>query len=133
MFISVRDEDKAGACDDRARAWCTSASRWSRPAAPPRRSARAGVPCERVNKVLEGSPHCVDLIKQGQIDMVINTTSGAQAIRDSYSIRRQTLMSGIAYFTTLAAASAAVGAIEAGRAARLAFQRAHAAGIPRDL
>ena len=75
--------------------------------------AAAGVACERVNKVLQGSPHSVDMIKQGRIDMVINTTSDAQAIRDSYSIRRQTLMSGIAYFTTMAAASAAVAAIEA--------------------
>jgi carbamoyl-phosphate synthase large subunit len=55
-------------------------------------------------------------MREGKIDMVINTTSDAQAIRDSYAIRRQTLMSGVAYFTTMAAADAAVSAIEASRA-----------------
>jgi carbamoyl-phosphate synthase large subunit len=75
-----------------------------------------GVVCDRVNKVVQGSPHCVDLIREGKIDMVINTTAGGQAIRDSYSIRRQTLMSGVSYFTTMAAADAAVSAIEASRA-----------------
>jgi carbamoyl-phosphate synthase large subunit len=77
--------------------------------------AAAGARCEQVNKVVQGSPHCVDMLRQGAIDMVINTTSDAGAIRDSYEIRRQTLMSGVPYFTTVAAASAAVGAIEARR------------------
>ena len=74
-----------------------------------------GARCDQVNKVQQGSPHCVDMLRQGAIDMVINTTSDAHAIRDSYDIRRQTLMSGVPYFTTVAAASAAVGAIEARR------------------
>jgi carbamoyl-phosphate synthase large subunit len=68
-----------------------------------------------VNKVAEGSPHSVDLLKDGQIALVVNTTSGEQAIKDSYSIRRQTVLSGIAYFTTMAAAAAAVAAIEDSR------------------
>jgi len=52
-------------------------------------------------------------VRDGAIDVVINTTSDAQAIRDSYSLRRQALVSGVAYFTTIAAALAAAMAIEA--------------------
>jgi carbamoyl-phosphate synthase large subunit len=68
-----------------------------------------------VSKVGEGSPNVVDLLKDGKIDMVVNTTSGETAIKDSYSIRRQTVLSGIAYFTTMAAAAAAIAALEDGQ------------------
>ncbi|HEX2678156.1 MAG TPA: hypothetical protein VHM19_15985, partial [Polyangiales bacterium] len=51
----------------------------------------------------------------GRIDMVINTTSGEKAIKDSYSIRRQTLLAGVSYYTTMAAAAAAAAAIEDAR------------------
>jgi carbamoyl-phosphate synthase large subunit len=112
VFISVRDEDKDGACALGARLVKLGFALIATDGTA-RVLAAAGVACERVNKVLQGSPHSVDMIKQGRIDMVINTTSDAQAIRDSYSIRRQTLMAGVAYFTTMAAASAAVAAIEA--------------------
>ncbi len=74
--------------------------------------ARNGVDAERVNKVYEGRPHCVDRLRNGDVVMVINTTEGAKAIRDSRSLRRQTLLSGVPYFTTIAAASAAVAAME---------------------
>jgi len=70
-----------------------------------------GVEVQMVNKVLEGRPHIVDSIKNGDISMVINTTHGAQAVADSFSIRRETLTHGITYFTTVAAARAAVDAI----------------------
>jgi carbamoyl-phosphate synthase large subunit len=70
-----------------------------------------GVPVQTVNKVLEGRPHIVDAIKNGEICMVINTTHGAQAVADSFSIRRNTLMHNIAYFTTAAGARAAVDGI----------------------
>ena len=76
---------------------------------------RAGIAAEVVSKVGEGSPHVVDLLKDGKIHMVVNTTSGEKAIKDSYSIRRQTVLSGIAYFTTMAAAVAAIAALEDGR------------------
>ena len=72
---------------------------------------KAGVEVERVNKVREGRPHCVDRMLDGDIHLVINTTQGAQAIRDSFSIRRTALMRGLPYFTTLSGARAAVGAI----------------------
>ena len=68
-----------------------------------------------VNKVAEGRPHIVDRLVNGEIDMVINTTIGAQSIRDSFSIRRTTLQQRIPYFTTVNGAMAAAHAIEAAR------------------
>ena len=70
-----------------------------------------GVPVRRINKVLEGRPDVVDVIKNGEIQLLINTTQGAQAVTDSFSIRRESLMHGIAYFTTVAGAKAAVDGI----------------------
>nr|WP_320116238.1 carbamoyl-phosphate synthase large subunit [uncultured Desulfuromonas sp.] len=72
-----------------------------------------GLPVERVNKVKEGRPHCVDAIKNGDIAMVFNTTFGMQSIADSYSIRRSALMYSVAYFTTVAGMDAAVDGIRA--------------------
>jgi len=66
-----------------------------------------------VNKVLEGQPHIVDRIKNGDVQLVINTTEGDQSLADSKSIRRTTLMMKIPYYTTLAGAEAAAGAIQA--------------------
>ena len=73
----------------------------------------AGLEIRPINKVLEGHPHCVDAIIDGEIRLIINTTEGAQAIADSYSIRRQALTDGVPYYTTIAGADAVVGAIEA--------------------
>ena len=70
-----------------------------------------GIPVQVVNKVVEGRPHVVDAIKNNEISMVINTTQGAQAVADSFSIRRNALMNNIAYFTTTAGARAAVDGI----------------------
>ena len=67
-----------------------------------------GLPVEMVNKVLEGSPHIVDALQAGSIDLVINTTEGAQSIQDSFSIRRSSLECQVPYFTTVAGAGAAV-------------------------
>jgi carbamoyl-phosphate synthase large subunit len=72
---------------------------------------RAGIEADRVNKVGEGRPHCVDRIRDGGVHLVINTTGGAGAIRDSFDIRRTALMRGLPYFTTLSGARAAAGAI----------------------
>ena len=77
--------------------------------------AGKGLEVKRVNKVLEGAPHCVDAITDGGVQLVINTTEGAQAIADSYSIRRSALVHNIPHYTTMAGAQAAVGAIEAMR------------------
>ncbi|MDD2334994.1 MAG: carbamoyl-phosphate synthase large subunit [Geobacteraceae bacterium] len=70
-----------------------------------------GIPVRVVNKVVEGRPHIVDAIKNNEICMVINTTQGAQAVADSFSIRRNTLVNNIAYFTTTSGAKAAVDGI----------------------
>ena len=72
-----------------------------------------GLSVERINKVLEGRPHCVDAMISGDVQLVINTTDGAQSLKDSYSIRRTALTRQICHYTTLAGASAAVDAIEA--------------------
>ncbi|HTJ41404.1 MAG TPA: carbamoyl-phosphate synthase large subunit [Kofleriaceae bacterium] len=64
-----------------------------------------------LNKVLEGRPHCVDAMDSGEIQFVINTTEGSQAIVDSQSLRRAALLNGIAYFTTIRGARAALEAI----------------------
>ena len=78
-----------------------------------------GIPVKVVNKVVEGRPHIVDSIKNNEICMVINTTQGAQAVADSFSIRRNALVNNIAYFTTTAGARAAVDGIIAMRQAEL--------------
>jgi carbamoyl-phosphate synthase large subunit len=75
--------------------------------------ARKNIKAERVNKVLEGGPHIVDRIVNGEIALVINTTAGKKAIADSYSIRRESLMRGVAHFTTMEAARMVVAALEA--------------------
>jgi carbamoyl-phosphate synthase large subunit len=72
-----------------------------------------------LNKVLEGRPHCVDAMTNGQIQLVVNTTEGSQAVKDSFSIRRSALQYNIPHYTTVAGARAAVEAIEAMRAGTL--------------
>jgi carbamoyl-phosphate synthase large subunit len=113
-FISVKDEDKPVACliarRLRALGYVVLATRGTAAA-----FARARIPCEVVNKVKEGAPHVVDAIRSGTIAVVVNTTIGAEEVRDSFSLRRQTLLASIPYFTTIAAALAAVDALEATR------------------
>jgi len=65
-----------------------------------------GIACERINKVLEGRPHIVDLIKNGEIAFIVNTTEGKQAIADSFSIRREALQQRVTYSTTVSGARA---------------------------
>jgi carbamoyl-phosphate synthase large subunit len=65
-----------------------------------------GIPCERINKVIEGRPHIVDLIKNREIMFIVNTTEGKQAIADSFSIRRQALQQRVTYSTTISGAKA---------------------------
>jgi len=71
-----------------------------------------GVACERINKVLEGRPHIVDLIKNGEIVYIVNTTEGKQAIADSFSIRREALQHRVTYSTTVAGARALVHSLD---------------------
>ncbi len=72
----------------------------------------AGVTCERVNKVREGQPHIVDMLKNDEIDLIVNTTEGKKAIADSYSIRRTALQHKVFYTTTMAGALATVEALK---------------------
>jgi carbamoyl-phosphate synthase large subunit len=67
----------------------------------------AGIDCRRVFKVAEGRPHVVDFIKNHEIDFIVNTTEGKQAIADSFSIRRNALHYKVSYTTTLSGAKAA--------------------------
>ncbi|UHQ21543.1 carbamoyl-phosphate synthase large subunit [Lysobacter sp. 5GHs7-4] len=71
-----------------------------------------GVACDVVNKVTEGRPHVVDLIKNGEIVYIINTTEGRQAISDSFSIRREALQARVTYSTTVSGARALVNSLD---------------------
>jgi carbamoyl-phosphate synthase large subunit len=75
------------------------------------RLSAAGVACERVNKVSEGRPNCVDRMLDGDVHLVVNTTAGTASIQDSFSLRRTALMRGLPYYTTMSAARAAADAI----------------------
>ena len=72
---------------------------------------REGFTVERVKKVLEGRPHIVDAMKNGDVQLVFNTTEGKQSLEDSFSLRRSALMMKIPYYTTAAGALAAAQAI----------------------
>ncbi len=72
-----------------------------------------GIETQRVNKVLEGRPHVVDLMKDGKVQLVFNTVDGASALTDSFTLRRTALMHKIAYYTTVAGAKASVEGIAA--------------------
>jgi carbamoyl-phosphate synthase large subunit len=78
-----------------------------------------GIPAQRINKVSEGRPHVVDAIKNGGVQLVFNTTEGAQALADSRSLRRAALLHRAPYYTTLAGALAAAQGIKAFRAGDL--------------
>ena len=110
-FVSVRDADKGGVvqiardlvnlgfevCSTRGTAEVLSI---------------AGVPSEVVNKVAEGRPHIVDMIKNDEITLIVNTTEGRQAISDSFTIRRAALQHKVTYATTLAGGRAMCKAIK---------------------
>jgi carbamoyl-phosphate synthase large subunit len=72
----------------------------------------AGIECKLVNKVYEGRPHIVDMIKNGDIALIINTTEGKKAIEDSYTIRASALQHKVSYTTTIAGANATVRALD---------------------
>jgi len=112
VFLSVKDKDKSGLLEV-----AKGLEQMGFSLVATRGTAdylkRQGITVETVNKVTEGRPHIVDQITDMQVDFVINTVYGAQSQKDSYSIRRTTLMKGIPYFTTLSAAKAAVRGIAA--------------------
>ncbi|RMG31537.1 MAG: carbamoyl-phosphate synthase large subunit [Gammaproteobacteria bacterium] len=101
IFISVRDADKPGAVD-LAREFVRRGFEIVATRGTARAIQAAGIPCAVVNKVIEGRPHIVDMIKNDQISYIVNTTEGRQAIADSYTIRRTALQHKVHVSTTLA-------------------------------
>jgi carbamoyl-phosphate synthase large subunit len=112
VFISVKDRDKEPAARLAQR---LAALNFDLLATDGTASdlSRRGLAVRRINKVLQGRPHCEDAIINGEVQLVINTTEGAQAIKDSFSIRRSALINNVPHYTTISGASAAVDAIEA--------------------
>ncbi len=112
VFISIKDADKAA-----ARKIATRLEDLGFEILATRGTAQyfseTGITVREVNKVLDGRPHCVDAITNGEVQLVINTTEGAQAISDSFSIRRSALTGNIPHYTTITAAAAAAAAIAA--------------------
>ncbi|HEX4295977.1 MAG TPA: carbamoyl-phosphate synthase large subunit [Rhizomicrobium sp.] len=118
VFISLKDSDKDGAIAS-ARALVEMGFRIVATRGTARALEEAGLPVTRINKVLEGRPHVVDALKNGEVQLVFNTTEGAQALADSASIRRTAVTAKVPYYTTLASAVAATQAIAALRAGSL--------------
>jgi carbamoyl-phosphate synthase large subunit len=116
-FVSVKDADKPQAVDVARRLVALGFEVLSTRGTAAYLAER-GVKATVVHKVNEARPSIVDRIIDGDVHLVVNTTAGKKEIADSYSIRRETLMKQIPYVTTLTAAKAAVGAIEAARAGR---------------
>lgn len=104
-IITVRDADKAKAVDV-AKAMIEQGFEIYATAGTELALSEAGVPCTRVNKVLEGRPHIVDMIKNGEVCYIVNTAEGKMALEDSYVIRKATLQQKVYYSTTLAGALA---------------------------
>jgi carbamoyl-phosphate synthase large subunit len=110
-FISVRERDKPGAVD-LAKKLIERGFEVLATEGTARALTEAGVAAKRVNKVREGRPHVVDMIKNDEIDLIVNTTEGKLAIRESNSIRREAVHRRVTYYTTLAAGLATVEALD---------------------
>jgi carbamoyl-phosphate synthase large subunit len=112
VFVSVKESDKARVVSPvkelAAMGFKIVATRGTK-----RFLEANGIQCEGINKVLEGRPHIVDAIKNGDIQLVFNTTEGSKALSDSKDIRRTALLHHIPYYTTLAGAVAVTRAIRA--------------------
>jgi carbamoyl-phosphate synthase large subunit len=113
VFVSVREQDKPEvakvARDLVALGFTLCATRGTQ-----RVLTQAGIECQMVNKVTEGRPHIVDMVKNGDIDLIVNTTEGRQAVADSATIRRSALVQKVFCTTTLAGAEAVVQALQHG-------------------
>jgi carbamoyl-phosphate synthase large subunit len=135
VFLSVTDADKQAAVGIAAqlhdlgfkivatRGTAAAISRW-------------GIPCERLNKLGEGSPHVVDWIERGDVELVINTPTGTAARTDGYEIRGAAVARGIPCITTLSggmAAARAIASARVGAPAVVALQDLPAAGRPAEV
>jgi carbamoyl-phosphate synthase large subunit len=112
VFLSVKDQDK-DALIDIARNLIELGFTCIATGGTAAHLRKNGVEVTRINKVMEGQPHIVDAVINGQVQFIINTTKGPQAVADATSIRRLALMNKIPYYTVLTAAKAAVQAIRA--------------------
>jgi carbamoyl-phosphate synthase large subunit len=111
VFISVRDSDKPGVLPV-ARELIRMGLNIVATEGTARFFEQNGLAVARVNKVLEGSPHIVDAMINGDVQLVVNTTEGAKAVADSFSLRQTALLNKIPYYTTVSEALAVVKAIE---------------------
>ena len=99
-FLSVRETDKKGIVE-LARELHDKGFKLVATGGTAKVIRKGGVECQHVNKVKEGRPHIVDMIKNDEIVLIVNTTEGGSAIADSYAIRREALMHSVCYTTTL--------------------------------
>jgi carbamoyl-phosphate synthase large subunit len=111
VLVSVRERDKPGAVD-MARRLIAKGFDVVATDGTARVIEAAGLACRRANKVREGRPHIVDMIKNDEIHLIVNTTEGRQATRDSMAIRREAVSRRVTYFTTLAAGLATCEALD---------------------
>ena len=111
-FLSLRDGDKRAA-ENLARCLIDLGFKIIATRGTQKVLAELGVDAKAINKVAEGRPHCVDAMISGHVQLVINTTEGAQSLKDSFAIRRTALTRNISHYTTLAGAEASVAAIGA--------------------
>ena len=118
VFVSVRDDDKPKIVEA-IRRLERLGFRIIATSGTERYLEAAGIACAKINKVLEGRPHIVDAIKNGEVQLVFNTTEGAQALSDSRSLRRAALLHKVPYYTTIAGAVAVSLGIEAYRGGNL--------------
>ena len=129
----MRDGDKPRAVEIARSLASARLQLWWPRAAPPRRSLRPGSTVTPVNKVAEGRPHIVDMIKNGEIALIVNTVEEKRtAVRDSYAIRRAALQERVTLYTTLAGARAACTGMQQARELqglrRAGFARAYPCG-----
>lgn len=112
VFLSVRDSDKVHV-QPLARKLIEAGFKIMATRGTAARLQEAGIDVFITNKVAERRPHCVDAIRSGEVQMIINTAQGGQSARDSFDIRRSALTMGIPHYTTIAGARAAAYAIAA--------------------
>jgi carbamoyl-phosphate synthase large subunit len=105
VFISVRDRDREAAVE-LGRELVEKGFELVATRGTGHALQAAGIECKLINKVFEGRPHIVDMIKNGEINLIINTTEGKKAIADSYAIRASALQGKVSYTTTIAGAQA---------------------------
>ena len=118
VFVSVKDTDKERIIDS-VKLLSDAGFNIIATSGTKRYLEENGILCKKINKVLEGRPHIVDAIMNGEVDIVFNTTEGVQAHQDSTSIRRTSLLYHIPYYTTLAGAISVTKAIVAMKAGNL--------------